>query len=69
MSQLKSELITRQKPVGGFTGVGTKMANDGDEIFIIAANGEILLSQIQKLMPDAEVNGETFIPVTIIQAT
>lgn len=65
---LKSELITRKKPVGGFTGVGSMMENDGEQIFIVAANGEILMSQLNKLMPLAEATGETFIPVTIIKA-
>jgi len=68
MSALKSELITRKKPVGGFTGVGTLMENDGDQIWIVAANGEILLAQLEKLMPAAEVTGETFKPITIIEA-
>ena len=68
MSQLKSELITRKKPVGGFTGVGAQIDNGGDQIFIIAENGEVLLAQIEQLMPGAEVNTETFIPLTIIQA-
>lgn len=68
MIPLKSEFITRKKPVNGFTGVGTLLENEGEQIFLVAANGEILLSQVQKLMPQAEANGETFIPVTIIQA-
>ncbi len=68
MSQLKSELITRKTPVGGFTGVGVRLDNDGDQIFIVAENGEVLLAQVEELMPDAEVNSETFMPVTIIQA-
>ncbi len=67
-SQLKSELITRSKPVGGFTGVGVQMDNEGDHVFIVAANGEVLLQQVTKLMPAAQINEETFMPVTIIQA-
>jgi hypothetical protein len=66
-SQLKSELITRKTPVGGFTGVGAHVENDGDQIFIVAANGEVLQAQLEQLLPDA-VNPETFVPVTIIQA-
>lgn len=65
---LKSEFITRKKPVNGFTGVGSLMENAGEHIFIVAANGEILLAQLQQLMPDANATGETFIPVTIIKA-
>jgi hypothetical protein len=66
-SQLKSELITRPKPVGGFTGVGAHVENGEDRIFIVAENGEVLQAQLEQLLPDA-VNPETFVPVTIIQA-
>jgi hypothetical protein len=67
-SQLKSELITRLKPVGGFTGVGVHLENGEDRIFIVAENGEVLLAQVKELMPEADVPVETFVPVTIIQA-
>jgi len=66
-SQLKSELITRKKPVGGFTGVGAQVENGEDRIFIVAENGSVLQAQLEELLPHA-VNPETFVPVTIIQA-
>lgn len=67
-SQLKSELITRKTPVGGFTGVGVLLANGDDQICLVAMNGEVLLAQVNELMPNAQVDTNTFIPVTIIQA-
>ncbi len=66
-TQLKSELITRKTPVGGFTGVGAQVENGEDRIFIVAENGEVLLAQLEQLMPGV-ANPETFVPVTIIQA-
>ena len=66
-SQLKSELITRPKPVGGFTGIGAQVENGEDRIFIVAENGEVLLAQLEQFMPGIG-NPETFVPVTIIQA-
>ena len=66
-SQLKSELITRKTPVGGFTGVGAQVENGEDRIFIVAENGEVLLAQLEQFMPGI-ANPETFVPVTIIQA-
>ena len=38
-----------------------------DGIFIVAENGEVLLAQLEQLMPGV-ANPETFVPVTIIQA-
>jgi hypothetical protein len=62
MSELKSELITRPKPVGGFTGVAVQLQNGDDRIFIVAANGEVLLDQVEQFMPDAVVNPATIFP-------
>jgi len=67
MSDLIPTSVTRKKPVGGFSGVGTRIDNDGEIIWIVAANGEILLSQINELMPHADIGDETFQNVTIIQ--
>ena len=67
-SQLKSESITRKQPVSGYTGVAVLLANGDDQICIVAENGDVLLAQVNELMPNAEVDTNTFIPVTIIQA-
>jgi hypothetical protein len=67
MSVIKTEFITRKKPVQGFSGVGAMMENDGDQVFIVAANGEVLQGQLSKLMPAAELNPEAFLNVTIIK--
>jgi len=68
MSTLKPETITRKKAVTGFTGVGTLMQNGDDQFWIVAANGEVLATQLAELMPHAEADGETFKNVTIIEA-
>jgi hypothetical protein len=67
-SQLKSETIRRLKPVTGYTGMAVLLANGDDQICIVAENGEVLLAQVNELMPNAQVDTNTFIPVTIIQA-
>jgi hypothetical protein len=67
-SQLKSETITRLKPVAGYTGVCVLLANGDDQICIVAENSAVLLAQVSELMPNAAVDTNTFIPVTIIQA-
>ena len=66
-SQLKSVKITRPNQVPGYEGVCALLANGDDQICIVAMNGEVLLAQIKELMPDVELDTNTFIPVTIIQ--
>ncbi len=66
-SQLKAVQITRPKPVHGYAGVCVLLANGDDQICLVAENGEVLLAQVNELMPNAEVDTNTFIPVTIIQ--
>jgi hypothetical protein len=68
MSTLKQETITRKKPVPAFSGVGSLLESDGNQILIVAANGEVLAALLAEMMPQAEADPANFKPVTIIEA-
>lgn len=68
MSALKSEFIRRPKKVNGFTGVGTLYAIGDDQICFVCANEDVLYELLKQLMPNADLSGTQFQPLTIIHA-
>ena len=68
MSVLKSEFLTRKKPVNGFTGVGTLFAIGDDQIAFICADEDVLFALLKELMPNADLSGIKFQKLTIIQS-
>jgi hypothetical protein len=66
-SQLKTELITRKKPVQGFVGVGTLVEEAGDLFVIVCADAATLAATLTREFPDFAFDPAQFQNMTIIQ--